>query len=152
MSIENDIQQKSFKSPYQKVLVNLMYTDSWLSARQATLLKPFGITQAQYNVLRILRGQYPKPATVNLIIERMLDKMSNASRLVDKLLLKKLVERKTCPKDRRAVDVLITQEGLDLLTVLDKHVSDWEVNLSGLTESEAEQLSNLLDKMRGSSE
>ncbi|MES2731832.1 MAG: MarR family transcriptional regulator [Bacteroidota bacterium] len=148
MSIEQDIQQKSFKNPYQKVIINLMYTHSWLSARQSQLLKPFGITAAQYNVLRILRGQHPKPATVNLIIERMIDKMSNASRLVDKLLVKKLVVRHVCPNDRRAVDVLITQEGLNLLQEIDVLQEDLDKTFSHLSEQEAGQLSDLLDKMR----
>ena len=150
MSIEQDIQQKSFKDPYQKVVVNLMYTHSWLTAQQARVLKPFGLTQAQYNVLRILRGQYPKPATVNLIIERMIDKMSNASRLVDKLVAKKLVDRHVCPKDRRAVDVCITQKGLDLLTKIDVTLEEWQNILMVLNEQEANQLSDLLDKLRGS--
>ncbi len=76
------------------------------------MLKPFKITTQQYNVLRILRGQHPNPASINLIIERMLDKMSNASRIVDKLVAKKLADRKVCPEDRRMVDVLITDKGI----------------------------------------
>jgi MarR family transcriptional regulator, 2-MHQ and catechol-resistance regulon repressor len=149
MSIENDIQQKTFKNPYQKVIINLMYTHSWLTGHQAKRLKPFGLTVQQYNVLRILRGQHPRPATVNLIIERMIDKMSNASRLVDKLLAKKLVERRVCPQDRRAVDVLITEEGLNLLAKIDVLQAEWEKTFSGLSPDEALQLSDLLDKMRG---
>jgi DNA-binding MarR family transcriptional regulator len=150
MSIEQDIQQKQFKDPYEKVVVNLMYTHSWLTAHQTRVLKPFGLTGAQYNVLRILRGQYPQPATVNLIIERMIDKMSNASRLVDKLVAKKLVDRHVCPKDRRAVDVCITQKGLDLLTKIDVIQEEWQSILKVLNEQEANQLSDLLDKLRGS--
>ncbi|MBC7919487.1 MAG: MarR family transcriptional regulator [Ferruginibacter sp.] len=149
MAIEEDIQQTSFTNPYQKVFVNLMFTHNWLVAQHTRLLKPFCITREQYNVLRILRGQHPKPATVNLITERMLDKMSNASRLVDKLLVKKLVQRHVCPNDRRAVDVCITPEGLNLLAKLDVLHADWEKTFENLTDEEADSLSTLLDKLRG---
>ena len=149
MAIEQDIQQRNFKNPYQKAFVNLMYTHNWLVAQQAHLLKPFGITREQYNVLRILRGQHPQPATVNLITERMLDKMSNASRLVDKLLVKKLVQRHVCPSDRRAVDVCITPEGLNLLAEVDVLQAEWEKKFENLTAEEANRLSILLDKLRG---
>ncbi len=112
-------------------------------------LKPHGVTLQQYNVLRILRGQYPNPVKVSDITERMLDKMSNASRLVDKLLLKQLAERTECPSDRRAVDVVITQKGLDLLKMLDECQAGWEDGLKErLSEEEAVVISELLDKLR----
>jgi len=148
MSIEKDIKQANFKSPYSKAVINILYTNNWLQSLQVEIFKPFGLTLQQYNVLRILRGQYPNPITVIAIIERMLDKMSNASRLVDKLLVKELVVRKLCPHDRRAVDVIITEKGLNLLEELDALQNQWESKLHGLTENEALQLSNLLDKMR----
>lgn len=148
MSIEKDIKQTNFKSPYSKAVVNILYTNNWLQSLQVEVFKPFDLTLQQYNVLRILRGQYPNPITVIAIIERMLDKMSNASRLVDKLLAKELVIRRLCPHDRRAVDVIITEKGLELLGKIDTLQSQWEDKLSGLTEIEALQLSNLLDKMR----
>jgi DNA-binding MarR family transcriptional regulator len=148
MSIETDIKQSNFKSPHTKAIVNIFYTNSWLQAGQMDIFKPFDLTIQQYNVLRILRGQYPNPITVIAIIERMLDKMSNASRLVDKLLLKGLAIRTECPNDRRAVDVKITQKGLALLEELDALQDIWENNLKGLSEEEALQLSDLLDKIR----
>ena len=129
---------------------NIFYTNSWLQTVQMEIFKPFDLTIQQYNVLRILRGQYPNPITVIAIIERMMDKMSNASRLVDKLLLKDLAIRTECPNDRRAVDVKITQKGLDLLAELDVLQDKWESQLHGLSEEEALQLSNLLDKLRRS--
>ncbi|MEA5459775.1 MarR family transcriptional regulator [Arcicella sp. LKC2W] len=150
MSIEKDIQQNSFKSTYSKAVINIFYTNNWLTSLQMEIFKPFDLTPQQYNVLRILRGQYPEPITVIAIIERMLDKMSNASRLVDKLLAKELVIRKICPNDRRAVDVIITQKGLDLLAELDVLQQKWEQQLHGLSECEANQLSFLLDKLRNS--
>ena len=150
MSIETDIKQTTpFKTPYHRVMVNLMYTSNWLADSQMRLLKPFGLTPQQYNVLRILRGQYPNPVKVSDITERMLDKMSNASRLVDKLVAKNLVLRTECPSDRRAVDVVITDQGMALLKRLDIHQSEWDTKQScKLTEDEALQLSQLLDQLR----
>jgi DNA-binding MarR family transcriptional regulator len=148
MGLEEDIAQKKFRSQYQKVVVNLLYTSSWINSQQIQLFKPFDLTPAQYNVLRILRGQHPQPATVNLIIERMLDKMSNASRIVDKLLTKDLVVRHTCPSDRRMVHVSITEKGLKLLEEIDLTQCKWEESLQVLSEQEANQLNLLLDKLR----
>ncbi len=152
MSLEKDIKQSHFKSSYTKAVINIVYTNNWLTSMQMEIFKPHDLTLQQYNVLRILRGQYPHPITVIAIIERMLDKMSNASRLVDKLLVKDLVVRQVCPDDRRAVDVVITQKGLDLLLELDVLQNRWEEQLHNLTEDEALQLSNLLDKMRQSND
>ncbi|WP_080058634.1 MarR family winged helix-turn-helix transcriptional regulator [Spirosoma aerolatum] len=151
MSIETDIKQTTpFKTPYHRVMVNLFYTSNWVTAAQTKLLKPSGLTLQQYNVLRILRGQYPSPVKVSDITERMLDKMSNASRLVDKLVAKKLVLRTECPSDRRAVDVVITEKGLELLKQLDTHQNEWDQQQRcKLTEDEAVHLSQLLDKLRG---
>ncbi|MDO9185652.1 MAG: MarR family transcriptional regulator [Bacteroidia bacterium] len=149
MKIGNEIKQTKFKSEYQKMLINILFTSGWLTSKHASQLKPYGISSQQYNILRILRGQHPKPATVNLLIDRMLDKNSNASRLVEKLRLKKLVERAICPDDRRAVNVAITKKGLDLLIELDK-LEECFINeeLKKLSEEEAEQINLLLDKLR----
>lgn len=149
MGIEADVKQTKFKTVHNKVIVNLMYTSNWLYNSQLGVLKPHGLTVQQYNVLRILRGQSPNPVRINDIIERMLDKMSNASRLVDKLLQKGLVKRSTSGIDRRAVDVVITQAGLDLLAQLDEYQTNWESRLHTLDEAEANELSLLLDKLRG---
>ncbi len=150
MSIETDIKQTTpFKTPYHRVMVNLMYTSNWVVDSQTRVLKPFGLTLQQYNVLRILRGQHPNPVKVSDITERMLDKMSNASRLVDKLVAEKLVLRTECPSDRRAVDVVITDQGLALLKKIDVHQTAWdEKQRCKLTEEEAVQLSYLLDRLR----
>lgn len=146
--IENEIKQNKFKSEYQKLFINTIYTGNYLNLKSTCKLKAFGITPEQFNVLRILRGQYPKPATVNLINDRMLDKNSNASRLVEKLRVKKLLERATCPEDRRAVNVIITKEGLEILEKLDKVEEQWLNDLKNLTEEEAKQLNYLLNKIR----
>ena len=149
MKIEDEIKQKQFSNPFQKLAVNTLFTASWLQTRGTRILKPYGITIQQYNVLRILRGQHGKPASVGLLQERMLDKSSNASRLVDKLLAKKLVKRKTSPNDRRQVDILITNDGLTLLNELELKMNEWDSQLKTLSEKEALMLSDLLDKLRG---
>jgi len=146
MQIEKEIKQKSFKNEYHKLTVNLMFTGSWLNVKNHDHLKPYGITIQQYNILRILRGQYPEPTTVTLLIGRMMDKMSNASRLVEKLRKKGLVKRRICDKDRRAVDVLITEKGLELLKEIEKHDKVWEKTFHTLDLQEARQLNQLLDK------
>lgn len=149
MEIGKEIKQAKFQSEYQKMLINIWFTSSWLQSIHASNLKPYGISTQQYNILRILRGQYPTPVTVNLLIDRMLDKNSNASRLVEKLRMKKLVERAVCKEDRRAVNVIITQRGLDLLTELDKIDDSFFKQLKNLSKEEAEKLNTLLDKLRG---
>lgn len=150
MSIETDIKQTApFRTPYHRLLVNLIYTSNWISNSQTHLLKPFKLTLQQYNVLRILRGQHPNPIKVADITERMLDKMSNASRLVDKLVAKQLVVRTECPSDRRAVDVTITEKGLELLVKLDGLQAEWtDLQRSKLSEEDATSLSSLLDQLR----
>jgi DNA-binding MarR family transcriptional regulator len=149
MKLEDEILQKHFRNEYHKATVNVIYSYNWLVDYQVKLFKPYGITMQQYNILRILRGQYPKPATIKLIKERMLDKMSDASRIVEKLRVKGLVERNICSNDRRNVDVCITQKGLELLSQVDKHDEEVDTKLSTLSEDEVKQLNELLDKLRG---
>jgi DNA-binding MarR family transcriptional regulator len=148
LKLEDEIQQKKFKSLEQKLMLNLLYTTNWLQAKNDSYFKDSDITIQQYNVLRILRGQYPNPCSIKLIKERMLDRMSDASRIVDKLNNKKLLIRKECPNDRRSVDVIITDAGLDLLKSLD-HVDEKSKELfKHLTPSEIDILNSLLDKLR----
>ena len=149
MKIELEIKQPAFKNEYHKLSVNLLYTGHWLKLQNHNHLKPFGVTVQQYNVLRILKGQHPQPVTVSLLIERMMDKMSNASRLVEKLRKKGFVERRVCEKDRRAVDVLITSRGLDLLRQIEQRDKQWLKVLRNLSVPEAAELNTLLDKLRG---
>ena len=148
MRIEDEIKQPVFRDPYQKAHINILYTAGWLGQQQASAFKGFGVTLPQFNILRILRGQHPKPATVNLLIERMLDKTSNASRIVDKLESKALVTRTVCPSNRRAVDICVTEAGLDLLRRLDVVLEQNPMGLHNLSPEEATQLSALLDKIR----
>lgn len=149
MGILEDIKQKKgFKSPYEKLMVNIMYTNSWLHDKQTRLFKTYGITTPQYNVLRILRGQYPDPCTINTIIERMLDRMSNASRIVDRLELKELVARTVCKADRRAKDVVITEKGLQVLEDVDKEMLNWLDSFDAISKDQVERASDTLDAFR----
>lgn len=149
MRIEEAIKQKEFKDPHNKVVVNLLYTSSYIVSNQSSLFKPLGLSPEQYNVLRILRGQNGKPITVSSIQERMLNKMSNASRLVEKLKQKDFVIREECPSDRRQVDIMITEKGLAILKELESAVYEFNKQLVNLSEEETIQLNGLLDKMRG---
>lgn len=149
MKLEDEIKQKKFRNEYHKLAVNILYTHGWLMNLLSKLFKKHGITAPQYNLLRILRGQYPLPASVTLLRERMLDKMSDASRLVDRLVNKGLVERKICPHDRRKVEVQITEKGMKLLEEIDKLNDQTDRVFSHLTEQEAKTINELLDKMRG---
>lgn len=148
MRIEDEIKQPVFRDEYQKAFINLIYTAGWLQLRQAGAFKPYGLTSPQFNILRILRGQHPLPATVALLIDRMLDKTSNASRIVDRLEEKKLVTRTVCPANRRAVDIRITPAGLALLNQIDASGALDPRDKMGLSELEMRQLNGLLDKLR----
>lgn len=149
MLLEDEIQQKSFKSPEQKLAVNLLFSTNWLNDHYVTYFKGLDLTIQQFNVLRILRGQYPTHCTLKLIKERMLDKMSDCSRIVDKLVAKKYVERKQCPSDRRSVNLIISEDGLALLKQLDFIDEDSKTIFKNLTSKQVEQLNALLDLMRG---
>ncbi|MEM9298066.1 MAG: MarR family transcriptional regulator [Bacteroidota bacterium] len=148
MSLAEDIKQKKFESEYQKALINLLYTYNHVVSKMNIFFKSHGITRQQYNVLRILRGQHPKPASINLIKDRMLDKMSDASRIVKRLLDKDLIVRKVSFDDRRSVEITISQNGLKLLEDTDNEVKNFIYLTNNLSDTEAKQLNVLLDKLR----
>ena len=152
MGISEDIKQSKFKSAYSKAIINILYTQSWLNDRHNMVFKKSDVTTPQFNILRILRGQYPNPSTVNLLIDRMIDKSSNASRIVDRLEQKELVERRQCKNDRRAVDVFISEKGLQLLERLDQELDEMQANINKLSDDELEQLNDLLDRFRATSQ
>ncbi|GAA4302554.1 MarR family winged helix-turn-helix transcriptional regulator [Compostibacter hankyongensis] len=148
MKLETAIRQKAFESEQQKASLNVMYTGNWLNAQTNRLLKPFGLSHQQLNVLRILRGA---GSGTNLceIQERMLDRMSNSTRLVEKLRLKGLVTRDACPENRRKVDIRITQKGLELLGGIDGAIRQMHEGMcTRISAKEAAQLNALLEKMR----
>jgi DNA-binding MarR family transcriptional regulator len=149
VKLEDEIQQKSFKTPKVKLAVNLLYTSNWLNDHYAHFFKGTDLTVQQFNVLRILRGQLPNYCNLKLIKERMLDRSSDASRIVDKLVAKELVVRHHCPSDRRQINLMISERGLTLLTTLD-FVDEAPARIfEQLSDEESIQLNQLLDKMRG---
>jgi DNA-binding MarR family transcriptional regulator len=149
MRIDEEIQSSKFEDNYHKAIINITYTYGWLNNFLRPQFEKYNLTNQQFNILRILRGQYPKPATVNLLKERMLDKMSDASRIVDRLVHKGLVSRCTNNKDRRSVDIRISDEGLRILNLMDTEFKATDFLKDNLSEEEAGKLSDLLDKMRG---
>jgi len=147
-NIEKLIAIRSFTSDHHKSLVSLIFVGNWIISKQQAFFRKYDITMQQFNILRILRGQHPKSASINTLKERMLDKMSDVSRLVERLRKADLVERKSCEADRRAVDVKISPKGLQLLKVIDEEIYTLEDMVkSSLTEKEVGQLNKLLDKM-----
>ncbi len=150
MKLEKEIQQvKGFRNDYHRAAVNLIFTGKWVIQLHSDIFKPYHLTTQQYNILRILRGQYPKATTVKLIRDRMLDRMSDASRIVELLRKKKLVERTIQQLDRRKMDVIITDKGLQLLKEIDAKENERMDNyLNKLDAAEINQLNFLLDKLR----
>jgi DNA-binding MarR family transcriptional regulator len=149
MKIEEEIKSTIPLDISKKIILNILYTQNVVTDKMNEILKPFDLSAEQYNVLRILRGQKGNPANMCVIQERMLAKTSNTTRLVDKLLLKELVTRNVCPENRRKIEVLVTQKGLDILTALDPKVKEHELSFSeNLNSEELELLNQLLEKYR----
>lgn len=148
MGIENDINQQKFRNDYQRAYINIFFTYGFLMEKIKQILGSSDITPQQYNILRILRGSHPKPLSTLQIRERLLDKMSDTSRIVDRLLIKKLVFKKLNNIDKRLVDINITENGLALLLILDERNKEMDSIVSNLSKEEAILLSKLLDKIR----
>ncbi len=148
MGIDQDILQSKFRNEHQKAGVNLLYTYGWVMERTKELFASEDITPQQFNILRILRGSFPEPLSTLQIRERMIDKMSDTSRIVDRLITKGLVKKGTCKTDRRLVDVMITDKGKKMLERLDKREDELDNIIGSLSEKEAIILSELLDKIR----
>jgi len=150
MGIDQDIRQSKFRNEHQKAGINMIYTYGWIMERQKEVFATEDITPQQFNILRILRGSYPEPLSTLQIRERMLDKMSDTSRIVDRLIAKGLVKKAICKTDRRLVDVIISDKGKKLLERMDKLQDDLDNITGNLSRKEAATLSLLLDKIRGS--
>jgi len=138
-----------YESAFHEAIVNVSFTHNWCNDKVKQAVSPYDITSQQFNVLRILRGQFPNPSTINLIKSRMLDKMCDASRIVDRLVQKGIVIKNISNYDKRAVDILINDKGLNLLKKIDSEVNLSGILSSNITKEEAEQLIALLDKARG---
>jgi len=147
MTLEKEINQRKFRNEHQKSAINIIYTYNWLTEKINKIFDEWGITSQQFNILRILRGA-GKPLSTLQIRQRMLDKMSDTSRIVDRLVIKGLVKKATCKTDRRLVDVTITERGRKLLEKIDAYDEQMDGILMNLTEAEAKTLNELLDKVR----
>ena len=148
MGIDKDIHQVRFQNEYHRASVNILFTYGWLMEQIKNFLEPFDITPQQFNILRILRGSYPKPLSTLQLRDRLLDKMSDTSRIVDRLVVKGLVKKAISAKDRRLVDITISDKGRKLLQKLDLQQQELDGVLGNITENEAATLSKLLDKIR----
>ncbi|MCD2260142.1 MarR family winged helix-turn-helix transcriptional regulator [Psychroserpens luteolus] len=149
MSIEKEIKSTVKLDEKDKTVINLIYTNNWLKEKMHVFFKAYDLSQEQYNVLRILRGQKGHPANLSTIQDRMLNKMSNTTRLIDKLLKKEFVTRQMCASNRRKIEIFITKKGLNLLTELDQKVKTINIEITkSLNSSELSQLNKLLDKLR----
>jgi len=148
MNIEKAIKQERFKDEFEKADINILFTSNWMHNQLHGLLKPHDISQQQFNILRILRGQKGKPAPLKLLTERMMDKMSNTSRLVDKMLKKGLLERSICPDNRRQVEISLTKKGLTACNEISTLIEKTRKNAQKISEKEAAELNRILDKIR----
>src|SRR5215467_14179985 len=146
MALENEINQRKFRTEYQKARINIIYTYNWLSEKISSIFEEWDITPRQFNILRILRGE-GKPLSTLQIRQRMLDKMSDTSRIVDRLIRKGLVKKDVSETDRRLVDVVITAKGKKLLEKIDPYDVQMDRILMNITETEAHVLNGLLDKL-----
>src|SRR5690606_658507 len=146
MNIDQEV-KTTFKSPQQRAVVNIRYTSNYLGNFQNNFMAQFDLSMPQFNILRILRGA-KQPLNVHTVKERMIEKSPNTTRLMDKLIDKKLIDRVRCDSDRRVVYVNITEQGLKLLEVIDEEMKGSSFMPTTLTDEEADLLSSLLDKIR----
>ncbi|WP_311676448.1 MarR family winged helix-turn-helix transcriptional regulator [Pedobacter cryoconitis] len=149
IQLQKEIKAPRYESIFHEAMVNVAFTQNWCNDQVKQAVSSYDITNQQFNVLRILRGQHPDPSTINLLKSRMLDKMCDASRIVDRLVQKDLICKKTNTYDKRAVDILISEKGLALLKKMDKEMNLSAILSANLTHQEAEQLTSLLEKARG---
>ncbi len=146
-TIEEAIQSR-FRNEKHKAIVNILYTAKYIESKMENFIKPYHLTHQQYNILRIVRGAAGKPVSLKYIKERMLDKMPDASRIVDKLYQKSLLKRVECAQDRRSVDITITEKGLDLLAKIDESATEMDNTLELLQEEQLQTLNHLLNLVR----
>lgn len=148
MNLEEEIKQEKFRSEFQKTIINIYYTNCYIFSKFQDLLSEYKLTVQQYNILRILRGQFPQTASIGTIKERMLDKNSDITRIIDRLIIKQLAERKNSISDRRVTEIKITKKGLSLLKKMDLVDLKSDNILSHLNETDLKKLNELLDKIR----
>lgn len=146
--IEDEIFSTKFRSEFHKATLNILFTSHWIESSHADIFKKYKLTPQQYNILRILRGRHPEPANLHTLRERMIDKMSDVSRIVERLRIAGFIERTASGNDRRAVDIKITEKGIELLTKMKKEEEILDSILKNLTADETKILNDILDKIR----
>lgn len=151
MKLEDEIKQYSFRSNFQKAIINLKYTHHWFCRAELEILKPYGIQPQHFNVLRIVRGASPEPISPGNILEVMIDRGRDLTRLVDKLVKMGYLSKCCCPTNRRRMDITITEEGLNVTSEISNKLESHFEEINALNEEEAAQLSDLLDKLRSKS-
>ncbi len=151
MQVTKESKIANFENEFHKTLVNIVFTYHWSNQKLKDVLTPYEVTQQQYNVLKILRSLYPSPSTMNVVASRILDKVTDTSRIIDRLVYKELAEKTVNAHDKRAVDIIISNKGLALLRRMDKEIDMSAFIAANLTIEEAEQLNFLLDKMKRNS-
>lgn len=149
MKIEEEIKQRKFINGRQKAHLNILFTANWLVDKTKEVLKPFDLTHQQYNVLRILKGRFPDSCAAYDIKEVMIDKGPDLTRLIDRLIVKDYVTRSECEENRRKLDITITKKGLDLIKKIEPLLKKQLIDQAKITNKEADELSRILDKMRG---
>ncbi|WP_347160272.1 MarR family winged helix-turn-helix transcriptional regulator [Pontibacter chitinilyticus] len=149
MRIEDEIQQKEFKDDYRRLLVNLLFTNNWVSQQTMPFFRQHGLTLQQHNVMGILRGQHPEPVCFGDIQCRMVDRSSNVTRLIDKLIEKGYVTRDICQANRRMIEVRLTEKGLQKMQEIDQDAQELYKRFHNLSQEEAVLMSKMLDKLRG---
>ena len=149
MSTDKELREKAYSSEFQRLRINILYTANWLNTQDREFLKPYGITTKQFNILRILRGHKGKTALSILEIkQKMIDHMSDVSRLIDRLMKKDLILRKNCEVDRRTIRIAITKDGLRLLSKIDEFIPKLDEVFLNITEDDAIVLNKGLNKLR----
>ncbi len=153
MSESNNLQQREFKNDYINACVNILYTSSFMLKMKTKVLRPFNISLQQFNILNILNNQFPEPSTVKPLAKQMLDETSNVSRLIDKLHLKKLVEKTNAVADRRKVEISVTLKGIEVFKAAALALENiTEFQLGNLSQSEVILLNQLLNKTRANND
>lgn len=148
MEIGSELHQRKFRNEYHKVTVNLVFTYGWLAGKLKAFFDPYGLTHQQFNILRILRGN-KGPLSTMKIRDRMIDRMSDTTRVVERLITKGLVVKNVNRKDKRVVDVSITEKGLALLAEIDLRQNDLDNIVATITPQQAKNMNYILDKLRG---
>ncbi len=149
MSPEKPTTPEYSVSPYKRAIISVLYTGYWLSDRLNEQLKEFGLSEQQVNVLHILKARRDHTCNLCNIQEQMMHKMSNATRLVEKLRLKGLVSREIDEENRRRVEISITEKGIALLEKIGFKLREYNCeHESKMSEPEYSKLAELLDKMR----